>query len=58
MSLDSDCVSLTAEDKVICADFETVGITWEDILVMTTDAVPINGDTTWQAPCDVDHLGK
>ncbi|MBJ88565.1 MAG: hypothetical protein CMO98_01780 [Woeseia sp.] len=58
MGLDSDCVSLTAEDKFLCADFETVGITWEDILVMTTDAVPINGDTTGQAPCNVDHLGK
>jgi adenine deaminase len=53
MGLDSGCATLTAEDKVICADFAALGISWEDIVTLTADAVPMNGDTSRQSPCDV-----
>jgi len=55
---DSGCVALTAEDKVMCADFAAAGISWEDIVSQTADFVPMNGDTSRQAPCDVADLGE
>jgi hypothetical protein len=58
MGLDSGCVALGGEDKVMCADFAEVGISWEDIVAMTADAVPMNGDTSRQAPCDVGDPGE
>ena len=58
MGLDSGCVALTAEDKVMCADFAAAGISWEDIVTLTADAVPMNGDTSRQAPCDVGDPGE
>jgi len=58
MGLDSGCAALTEEDKVICADFTALGISWEDMVNLTADAVPINGDTSRQAPCDIADLGE
>lgn len=58
MGLDSGCVALTAEDKVMCADFAAAGISWEDIVSQTADVVPMNGDTSRQAPCDVAGPGE
>jgi len=58
MGLDSGCVALTAEDKVMCVDFAAAGISWEDIVSQTADAVPMNGDASRQAPCDVAEPGE
>ena len=58
MGLDFGCVELTAEDKVMCAEFAAAGISWEDIVTLTADAVPMNGDTSRQAPCDVGDPGE
>ena len=53
----SGCTLLAEEDKLMCADLSPAGISWEDILSMTADAVPINGDTDRQAPCDITLIG-
>jgi len=58
MGLDSGCVALTAEDKVMCVDFAAAGVSWEDIVSQTADAVPMNGDASRQAPCDVADPGE
>jgi cytosine/adenosine deaminase-related metal-dependent hydrolase len=58
MGFDSGCEALTAEDKVMCADFAALGMSWEDIVTLTADAVPMNGDTSRQALCDVADPGE
>ena len=58
MGLAPGCVELTAADKFMCADLSAVGMSWDDIMTMTADAVPINGDTGGQAPCDATNIDQ
>lgn len=58
MGLGSDCVELAAENKLMCADLSALGMSWEEMVTLAADAVPINGDASKQAPCDVTHLGE
>ena len=49
----SECVALGARDKVICADFTALQNSWDDIVVVTREMVPMNGDTSGQSPCPI-----
>ncbi|MFT5709694.1 MAG: cytosine/adenosine deaminase-related metal-dependent hydrolase [Halioglobus sp.] len=47
------CVDLPMKHKTLCVDFNILGVSWEDMNKLTTNAVPFNGSTKRQAPCDV-----
>ena len=46
-----DCVVTEQDGKHLCADFAALRISWDDIVALTGDLVPINGNVSNQSLC-------
>jgi hypothetical protein len=46
-----DCVVTEQDSKHLCADFAALRISWDDIVALIGDLVPINGNVSNQSLC-------